>query len=145
MPVKYVPFPCFLPTATLLGIPEIETPSIESVDPLIQAIESASPEEFFLFWIESLNRPMVTILDDEPTPGYISLYVTREDADRAWRGMRRFWRWRGIKIEIWPTTLLDALSMARNLPMPTVLLGKLGVCQRMGGILIETDGEFVPL
>ncbi len=106
-------------------------------DPVESSLEKRRPKKYSVVWIESLNRPGITMVDGHPEYGFLDIFMRKSAAQESLHHFRKQHRWNSVDLSIREMTLREAIDLCLGMPTPVQLVREMGVVKEVIAVLIN--------
>jgi hypothetical protein len=132
-----IPRPMSAPSADLVSQSLIDDINSIYDDPVESSLEKRRPKKYSVVWIESLNRPGITMVDGHPEYGFLDIFMRKSAAQEELHSFRTRHRWNPEDLSIREMTLREAIELCLGIPTPIKLVRKMGVVEVVIAVLIN--------
>jgi hypothetical protein len=131
------PQPMSAPVTDLVSQSLIDDINSTYDDPVGSSLEKRQPKKYSVVWIESLNRPGITMVDGHPEYGFLDIFMRKSAAQESLHHFRKQHRWNSVDLSIREMTLREAIDLCLGMPTPVQLVREMGVVKEVIAVLIN--------
>lgn len=99
-------------------------------------LQDGQPKPHFTVWIDSLNRPVISKLQSHPQCGFLDFYTSEQLAEDDLKRFADRHNWNLQDLTVRHISFVEALQICRTVPTPFKLVRKMGMVDRLSGVLV---------